>query len=60
MRCAACNSILTDHELSLRAPETGVFADLCTECYEISFDLKSDVTYNPAAIDEELNHEQDG
>lgn len=60
MRCAACNVILSDSELGLRAPETLVFADLCYECFEQAFDLTPDPTYNTACDIEEIADEQDG
>jgi len=31
-RCACCNIILSDYELSLRSSNTGQFLDMCTTC----------------------------
>jgi hypothetical protein len=44
MRCAACNKVLSDSELTTRLPESGEFADLCNTCYDSAFDTNlSDV-----------------
>lgn len=37
MRCVACNKRLNDTELTLKSPETGQHADLCSDCYRVSF-----------------------
>lgn len=42
MRCAACNEILSDSELTLRLPDSGKFADLCKVCYGYTFDMMLD------------------
>lgn len=41
-RCMACDKILSDSELRFRTPETGEFADLCTNCYRHAFDFIDD------------------
>lgn len=42
MRCAACNRVMTDVEMTLKAPESGQFTDLCTTCYRHAFDYVDD------------------
>lgn len=42
MRCACCDKILNDSELHLRNPHTGNFADLCGDCFVISYITEDD------------------
>jgi hypothetical protein len=58
MRCAACNKIMSEFELVMKAPETGEFADLCGVCYNIAFDLE-DKDETVAEIIGDITNEQD-
>ncbi len=58
MRCAACNKIMSEFELVMKAPETGEFADLCGVCYNIAFDLEDKVESIEEIIGE-ITNEQD-
>ena len=58
MRCAACNKIMSEFELVMKAPETGEFADLCGVCYNIAFDLE-DKDEIVAEIIGDITNEQD-
>ena len=35
MRCACCNSNLSDFEATRKHAETGVYVDLCNECFHV-------------------------
>ena len=37
MRCQCCNKEMSDVEAMLKVPSTGEFADLCGDCYYISY-----------------------
>jgi hypothetical protein len=58
MRCAACNKIMSEFEMVMKAPETGEFADLCGVCYNIAFDLEDKVESIEEIIGE-ITNEQD-
>ena len=58
MRCAACNKIMSEFALVMKAPETGEFADLCGVCYNIAFDLEDKVESIEEIIGE-ITNEQD-
>ena len=62
MRCSACDRILTEFEMVMRGPESGVFVDLCGLCYNIAYDLedREDKQEDTLAIVRgEITHEQD-
>lgn len=59
MRCAACDKIMTEFEMALRAPESRQFADLCGICYNISYDLDDKDEDIVGIIQGDITHEQD-
>ena len=57
MMCKACNSYLSDFELSRVEKETGAFIDLCNECYTAS--RSAEYAYTIDAEDLDI-HETEG
>ena len=58
MRCCACDKILTEFELVLRAPESREFADLCRLCYDIAYEFEEDIDSSHPFVNEDINDEQ--
>lgn len=40
MRCVCCDKLLTDFECSRKSIHTGMYMDMCTDCYKY---IKDDV-----------------
>jgi len=38
-RCKACDTILNEHELNRKDPETDQYVDLCNECFYASYEF---------------------
>ena len=44
MRCASCDSVLSDHEQSKKDRETGAFLDMCNKC--LTFNAHAEYNYS--------------